>query len=69
MINRSRLSPVVAMVATVSGLVVLSLTLPLPALAMKVITEKTVTGFKFPEGFRQTARCSRSATCQWQASP
>jgi hypothetical protein len=49
MINRSRLSPVIAMVATVSGLVVLSLALPLPALAMKAITEKTVTGFKFPE--------------------
>jgi hypothetical protein len=48
-LNRRRLSPIITGRAMLSGLVALALALPLSALAMKVVTEKTVTGFKFPE--------------------
>jgi hypothetical protein len=50
-LNRLRLSPVNAGRATFSGVLALglALSLPLPALAMKVVTDKTTTGFKFPE--------------------
>jgi len=44
-VGRAVLSGVVAL-----GLALgLALSLPLPALAMKVVSEKTATGFKFPE--------------------
>lgn len=49
--NELKASPMNAARAALSAVVALGLTasLPLPALAAKVVSEKTVTGFKFPE--------------------
>jgi hypothetical protein len=53
MLNRHgrRLSPINSTRAALLGLVALGLaiSLPLPALAVKVVSEKAATGFKFPE--------------------
>jgi len=50
-LNRLRLASMNAGRATLSGVVALglALSLTLPAFAMKVVSEKTATGFKFPE--------------------
>ena len=48
-LNRLRLSRINAGRAAFSFVVALGLALALPAFAMKVVAEKTATGFKFPE--------------------